>query len=225
MINVTINQSGVPDKKAIVLGNKYENKDEEIQFELPSQYDNYNKYLIAVQNLPFDEKITRVLPITNNTIIVSSALTSHSGKWYMYVMCREKEIDIDAENIDISAKQNEHVFISNGIIGIVQDSLICGQEINNIQLDENLKIVYDDLMDLKNQLEEVVFGSLTWDEILNKPTEFTPAPHNHNDSYYTKNEVVDIVNENIEDIAVTKDDVITNEEIESLFRQRGWSLN
>lgn len=224
MINVTINQSGVPDKKAVVLGNKYENKDEEIQFELPSQYDNYNKYLIAVQNLPFNEKITRVLPMTDNKIIVSSALSSHSGKWYMYVMCREKEIDTDTEKIDISAKQNEHVFISNGIIGIVQDSLICEQEINNIQLDENLQVVYDDLLTLKSQLEGVIAGSFTWDEILDKPTEFTPAPHNHNDSYYTKNEVTNLVTENIEDIAVTKDDVITNEEIESLFRQRGWSL-
>ena len=224
MINIIINQCGVPDKKVVLLGNKYENNDEEIQFDLPSEFENYNKYLIAVQNLPFNEKITRLLPITDNKIIVSSALSSRSGKWYMYVMCRENEIDMDKENIDISAKQSEHVFISDGIIGIVQDNLISGEEINDIQLDENLQVVYDDLLALKSQLEGVIAGSFTWDEILDKPTEFTPAPHNHNDDYYTKNEVTALVSENIEDIAVTKDDVITNEDIESLFRQKGWSL-
>lgn len=224
MIELKIDHNGIPNKNTVSLGNKYENKEEVIYFDLPSLFNNYNQYIIAVLNNPYAQKVTKILPIFNNQLIITSTLTSHSGAWYLYVMCRQKPINIEDEYINITAKSDEHVFISNGFIGLVQDNLIDSEQINNYPLDDNLQILYDDLLNLKEELEKIVVGAISWDQILNKPSEFPPLPHNHNNDYYTKKEVQFVVNEKIEDIAITKEDTITNEDIESLFRQKGWLL-
>ncbi len=249
MINVQIGTDGVPSERKVILGNKYENNDESIHFDLPQEFDSYYKYVIGVISVN-GESHTVVLPVNENIMVVSSALTYYSGNWSLYVMCRENEVNLEAEQIDISAKQGEHVFISDGFIGVVNKSSIESDIVNNLPLDTNLKPIYDDLIRLKEQLEGIVVGNTTWDNILEKPTEFPPTAHDHNDLYYTKSEtdeklpevvtenvvpkikeeiipevVPEIVAEVVPDIALTEDDSITNEEIESLFRQRGWRLS
>lgn len=249
MINVQIGTDGVPSERKVTLGNKYENNDESIHFDLPQEFDSYYKYVIGVISVN-GESHTVVLPVNENIMVVSSALTYYSGNWSLYVMCRENEVNLEAEQIDISAKQGEHVFISDGFIGVVNKSSIEADIVNNLPLDTNLKPIYDDLIRLKEQLEGIVVGNTTWDNILEKPTEFPPTAHDHNDLYYTKSEtdeklpevvtenvvpkikeeiipevVPEIVAEVVPDIALTEDDSITNEDIESLFRQRGWRLS
>lgn len=249
MINVQIGTDGVPSERKVTLGNKYENNDESIHFDLPQEFDSYYKYVIGVISVN-GESHTVVLPVNENIMVVSSALTYYSGNWSLYLMCRENEVNLEAEQIDISARQGEHVFISDGFIGVVNKSSIESDIVNNLPLDTNLKPIYDDLIRLKEQLEGIVVGNTTWDNILEKPTEFPPTAHDHNDLYYTKSEtdeklpevvtenvvpkikeeiipevVPEIVAEVVPDIALTEDDSITNEEIESLFRQRGWRLS
>lgn len=249
MIDVSIGTDGVPSERKVTLGNKYENNDESIHFDLPEEFDSYYKYVIGVISVN-GESHTVVLPVNENIMVVSSALTYYSGNWSLYVMCRENEVNLEAEQIDISAKQGEHVFISDGFIGGVNKSSIEADIVNNLPLDTNLKPIYDDLIRLKEQLEGIVVGNTTWDNILEKPTEFPPTAHDHNDLYYTKSEtdeklpevvtenvvpkikeeiipevVPEIVAEVVPDIALTEDDSITNEDIESLFRQRGWRLS
>lgn len=249
MIDVSIGTNGVPSERKVTLGNKYENNDESIHFDLPEEFDSYYKYVIGVITIN-GENHTVVLPVNENIMVVSSALTYYSGSWSLYVMCRENEVNLEAEQIDISAKQGEHVFISDGLIGVVNKSSIEADIVNNLPLDTNLKPIYDDLIRLKEQLEGIVVGNTTWDNILEKPTEFPPTAHDHNDLYYTKSEtdeklpevvtenvvpkikeeiipevVPEIVAEVVPDIALTEDDSITNEDIESLFRQRGWRLS
>lgn len=249
MINVQIGTDGVPSERKVTLGNKYENNDESIHFDLPQEFDSYYKYVIGVISVN-GESHTVVLPVNENIMVVSSALTYYSGNWSLYLMCRENEVNLEAEQIDISARQGEHVFISDGFIGVVNKSSIEADIVNNLPLDTNLKPIYDDLIRLKEQLEGIVVGNTTWDNILEKPTEFPPTAHDHNDLYYTKSEtdeklpevvtenvvpkikeeiipevVPEIVAEVVPDIALTEDDSITNEEIESLFRQRGWRLS
>lgn len=249
MIDVSIGTNGVPSERKVTLGNKYENNDESIHFDLPQEFDSYYKYVIGVISVN-GESHTVVLPVNENIMVVSSALTYYSGNWSLYVMCRENEVNLEAEQIDISAKQGEHVFISDGFIGVVNKSSIESDIVNNLPLDTNLKPIYDDLIRLKEQLEGIVVGNTTWDNILEKPTEFPPTAHDHNDLYYTKSEtdeklpevvtenvvpkikeeiipevVPEIVAEVVPDIALTEDDSITNEDIESLFRQRGWRLS
>ena len=59
MIDLEIGLDGVPSLRKLNLGNNYENNDEMINFILPPEFENYNKYIIAVikQN---GEKITKV---------------------------------------------------------------------------------------------------------------------------------------------------------------------
>lgn len=60
---------------------------------------------------------------------------------------------MNVEHPDIGAKNNEHVFISDGFIGIVNDNDIDPDSINE-GLDSNLQILYDDLLGLKQEVEE-----------------------------------------------------------------------
>ena len=153
IVDIKIGIDGIPSEKNILLGNKYENNDTIINFELPSDFDNYNKYVIAVNGSE-----SRIIPVLNNRMTVSSALTELAGNWAMYLMCRETSIDLSAYVPDISAKDNEHVFISDGFIGTVVNVQIDKRTVERIPLDTNLKIVYDDLMNLRATIIEQVKG-------------------------------------------------------------------
>ena len=153
IVDIKIGIDGIPSEKNILLGNKYENNDTIINFELPSDFDNYNKYVIAVNGSE-----SRIIPVLNNRMTVSSALTELAGNWAMYLMCRETSIDLSAYVPDISAKDNEHVFISDGFIGTVVNVQIDKRTVERIPLDTNLKIAYDDLMNLRATIIEQVKG-------------------------------------------------------------------
>ena len=178
MIDLNIGLDGVPSLRKLNIGNKYENNDEIINFILPSEFDNYNKYIIAVikQN---GEKITKVLPIVDNIFYISSDITYIAGNWAMYLMCRENEVDIEAETIDISAKNGEHVFISDGFIGIVANSSIEKELVENTPIDTNLQLVYDDLLSLKKELIEKMNTPTSYNDLVDVPKEFKPISHKH----------------------------------------------
>ena len=178
MIDLNIGLDGVPSLRKLNIGNKYENNDEIINFILPFEFDNYNKYIIAVikQN---GEKITKVLPIVDNIFYISSDITYIAGNWAMYLMCRENEVDIEAETIDISAKNGEHVFISDGFIGIVANSSIEKELVENTPIDTNLQLVYDDLLSLKKELIEKMNTPTSYNDLVDVPKEFKPISHNH----------------------------------------------
>ncbi len=155
MLCVNIALDGSVDVEKIELGNQYENNDETIQFALPDKFKNYHKYIIAVYK---DKKTTRLLPLNNDILIVTSTITALSGSWYMYVMCRENSIDLLSENIDISPKGTEHVFLSDEFIGVVNTSKIKSEVFENTSMDANLKNVYDDLLELKEKLQNIKDG-------------------------------------------------------------------
>lgn len=169
MINITIGLDGIPSEKKVLLGNQWENKDEEIFFNLPHEFDDYHKYMIAVIKQDGGNK-TVVLPINDNIFVVSSAITYLSGKWYMYVMCRQNEINIESENIDIGALDGEHVFIADGFVGIVNTTLIDKSSVDNIPLDTNLEIVYEDLLKLKDELIAKINEPHDYNNAINKPS-------------------------------------------------------
>lgn len=55
-------------------------------------------------------------------------------------MAREKtSLDLSTIPVDISAKDNERIFISDGFIGIVGDSEIKKENIEELTLDANLQ--------------------------------------------------------------------------------------
>ena len=219
MIEISISSAGKPSEEMVILGNKYENNDEVIRFTIPENFDSYIKYVIAVIKQDTGD-VTKILPVTDSSLYISSELTYLSGRWYLYLMCREHEVDLENPDIDISAKDGEHVFIADGFIGVVKDNGLDKNVIDNTPMDTNIKIVYDELVKLKDDLEDIVAGSVSWDQILNKPAEFPPTVHNHNDMYYTEEEI----DKKFEDIPTEEIESISNEEIEALFRTRGWRL-
>lgn len=196
MIDLNIGLDGVPSLRKLNIGNKYENNDEMINFILPNEFDNYNKYIIAVikQN---GEKITKVIPVVDNIFYISSNITYIAGNWSMYLMCRENELDTEAEQVDISAKNGEHVFISDGFIGIVANSSIEKELVENAPIDTNLQLVYDDLLALKSEIIEKLNTPISYNNLVDVPKEFKPISHNHDDRYYTKEEVDNSINNEI----------------------------
>ena len=134
IIDVSIGIDGVPSEKTILLGNKYENNDTIVNFDLPADFNTYKKYIITV-----NRNTTRILPLTDDRLVVSSALTELAGNWAMYLMCRESTIDLSVDNPDISAKENEHVFISDGFIGTVADIKIDRKLVETLPMDTNLQ--------------------------------------------------------------------------------------
>lgn len=188
MIELNIGLDGVPSSRKLRIGNKYENNDEVINFILPIEFENYNKYIVAVIKYN-DKKITKVLPVIDDKFYVSTDITYVSGNWSMYLMCRGSEIDLKSEEIDISAKNGEHVFISDGFIGIISDSAIDKEFVDNIPLDTNLHIIYDDLLKLKQELIDKINTPISYNDLIDVPSEFTPSAHNHDDRYYKKEEI------------------------------------
>ena len=151
MVEVKIGLDGTVTPNKIVLGNMWENNDEKIYFTMPEDFAGYNKYLIGVMKQSVGNQ-TVVLPIIDDACYVSSNLTYLSGNWNLYVMCRELSLDLKDETIDIGAQDNERVFISNVFTGTVNKSMITQDSIENVALDTNLQILYDELYVLKKEI-------------------------------------------------------------------------
>lgn len=206
MVNIQIGLDGVPSLRKVTIGNKYENQDEIISFTLPSEFDNFDKYVISVIKIN-GQKYTSILPVLNNQLIVSTQLTQYAGKWSMYLMAREKtSLDLNTTPVDISAKDNERIFISDGFIGVVSDSEIEKENIGALTLDANLQIIYDDLAKLRDEIVERMETPLSYTQLIDVPTEFNPAPHDHDARYHTKEEM-DLKLVNKADVEHSHDDL------------------
>lgn len=206
MVNIQIGLDGVPSLRKVTIGNKYENQDEIISFTLPSEFDNFDKYVISVIKIN-GQKYTSILPVLNNQLIVSTQLTQYAGKWSMYLMAREKtSLDLNTTPVDISAKDNERIFISDGFIGVVSDSEIEKENIEALTLDANLQIIYNDLAKLRDEIVERMKTPLSYTQLIDVPTEFNPAPHDHDARYHTKEEM-DLKLVNKADVEHSHDDL------------------
>lgn len=176
MLEVNIGLDGVVSPTSIVLGNRWENKDELVHFDLPSNFDGYYKYIYAVMKKNSATLGTVLLPIQpDNTFYITSRLTYLSGKWIMYVICRESEMDLSADEVDFTGQPGEHVFISDGFGGTVNNNLIEKDTIDNTKLDTNLQIMYDDLKMLEKKFLDKINGNeesviTSYKDLTDKPT-------------------------------------------------------
>lgn len=205
MIELNIGLDGVPNSKRLQIGNKYENNDEIIKFILPIEFENYKKYVIAVIKKN-NEKVTKVFPITDNQFFVSTDITYISGSWSIYLMCRENEIDLEAEEVDISANNGEHVFISDGFIGVVSDSDIDKELVDNIPMDTNLHIVYEDLLKIKQELIDKINTPTSYNDLVDVPTKVSQF---YNDKKYQTEEEVTALELKITEEINTRESAIT----------------
>lgn len=151
---ITIDANGIPSLSNITVGNQWENLDEEIQFTFPENFTKLYKYVVArTYKKDTKENITRVFPLTKNKLVIGSSITCIPGTWYLYTLCKSSEVNLDTKTIDLRAQEGEHISISDAIIARVNANDINAEVIENIEIDPNIKIVYDELFDFKAELE------------------------------------------------------------------------
>ena len=127
----------------LVVGNQYENQIETIKFNLP-EYDGY-QYLVINKNsesyaIPLDKE---------GVFYVDSLLTWSSGIYECNIVISGKELNESSE-ID----GTKLTFISNTIRLKVVSNSINASQLSKAPLPINLQIVYDDLLNLKKDIEQ-----------------------------------------------------------------------
>ena len=155
MINITIDKNGKSSPSIINIGNQWENRDEELVFSFPEEFKDFNKYVIAyIKNKKTKEEIRQIFPITNDTFVVSSGVTRYAGSWHLYTLCKESPLDLDSDTVDIRAKNGERISISDSINAIISPNDIGDDVFQNFPMDENIKLIYDELFALKLEFEK-----------------------------------------------------------------------
>ena len=173
MIEITVNRDGTVSTPSgnVFLGNKFENLDETLSFTFPEEFQEYNKYLIGYHKR---RKVTVILPINDDIFYVTTGLTYLDGDWTLYAMCRQQVLDLSTdEQVDISPKEGEHVFISDGFSATVASNNIDSSVINSTVLDQNLQPIYEELLRLKDELknDEVIKIELSDEQIQSEVSE------------------------------------------------------
>ena len=157
MINIIIDKQGRPSKGSIFLGNQHENLDETLQFFFPKEYEDYYRYIAyCYKDRRTGKKITGISPLVEDAFKVTSAITKCAGMWQLYVICKTTQIDEKATIIDLTANNStgEHIFISDAINGRISGNEIDIEAFENIAVDENIKILYDEILSLKLRVEK-----------------------------------------------------------------------
>ena len=197
---ITIDTNGIPSLSTITVGNQWENLDETIQFSFPENFAKLYKYVVArTYKKDTKENITRVFPLTKNKLVIGSSITCIPGTWYLYTLCKSSEVNLDTKTIDLRAKEGEHISISDAIIARVNANDIDAAAIENIEIDPNIKILYDELFDFKAELENNEAARQTNESLrkqaevlrVNAETERAKAEQSRDDS-----ETVRVDNEN-----------------------------
>ena len=154
MVKIIINIDGKPSPNSFEAGNQWENLDQEVTFSFPEAFSKLYKYVVArTYKEDTKENITRVFPLTKNKLVIGSSITCIPGTWYLYTLCKSSEVNLDTKTIDLRAKEGEHISISDAIIARVNANDINAEAIENIEIDPNIKIIYDELFDFKAELE------------------------------------------------------------------------
>lgn len=148
-----------PSQELVYLGNKYENLDESIRFEFEEKYHDDRKYALAFHGVDGKNKTNVILPIKENILKISTDLTCLSGEWVISVMCRKSELDLTEDIVDLSPRDDERIMITDPFIGMVKDNYIDKKSLDNYTMDSNVKIVYDELISLKEFLDNAKITS------------------------------------------------------------------
>lgn len=154
MVKIIINIDGKPSPNSFEAGNQWENLDQEVTFSFPEAFSKLYKYVVArTYKEDTKENITRVFPLVKNKLVIGSSITCIPGTWYLYTLCKSSEVNLDTKTIDLRAQKGEHISISDVIVAKVNANDIDAAAIENIEIDPNIKILYDELFDFKAELE------------------------------------------------------------------------
>lgn len=153
MVNIIIGEDRKPSINNLIIGNRYENNSNKITFQVPEKYDSFNKYILGTIRWKNDP-ISVIIPLSNNTLIISSLLTQYHGNWSLCLMCRETSIEMDTPSVDLTPTETEIVFVSDIIICAVKKGTVDSNTFENSDIDENIKVIFDDILEKIKDFEE-----------------------------------------------------------------------
>lgn len=200
MVKIIVNIDGKPSPNSFEAGNQWENLDQEVTFSFPEAFSKLYKYVVArTYKEDTKENITRVFPLVKNKLVIGSSITCIPGTWYLYTLCKSSEVNLDTKTIDLRAQKGEHISISDVIVAKVNANDIDAAAIENIEIDPNIKILYDELFDFKAELENNEAARQTNESLrkqaevlrVNAETERAEAEADRNDT-----EIIRVDNEN-----------------------------
>ena len=133
-------------------------------------------------------------------MVIGSSITCIPGTWYLYTLCKSSAVNLDTKTIDLRAQKGEHISISDVIVAKVNANDIDAAAIENIEIDPNIKILYDELFDFKAELENNEAARQTNESLrkqaevlrVNAETERAEAESDRNDT-----EIIRVDNENV----------------------------
>ena len=149
---ITILSNGsVAPNKPIMLGYKYESVGDVLQFDIPTEYTSYHLYLFFSMKQKKKKPIEFVLPVNKKDgkyeFVITTKVTENPGSYEMIFLATEDKITDD----DINTARK--VFVSNTMIGLVENNSLSNPVPEN-EMDPNLKVVYDELLDLKDTVAD-----------------------------------------------------------------------
>lgn len=157
MIHIDIMKNGIPSTRNINLGLQYENNDEVIHFHIPDVYESYNKYILCTHSK--DKNKTLVYPLDEkNLFFITNTITKISGNWYLYLLIKKEGVDLDEIHHHANGIIGDYTFLSEAIIGNVRKVQVNIDSVTEGELDANLETIYDELTELKNELEKKLQG-------------------------------------------------------------------
>jgi len=146
--NITILSNGkIAPNKTIPLGHKYDNALDSLQFDIPVLYQGYHYYLAFYMK----KHDTILLPVNyvdgHLQFLITSTVTRNPGQYEIVFLATRKAV------VDGDIDHAEKVFVSTTMYGVVEDNFLQDPVIDD-QLDPNLQIIYEDLLRLKDEIEE-----------------------------------------------------------------------
>lgn len=146
--NITILSNGnIAPNKTIPLGHKYDNALDSLQFDIPVLYQGYHYYLAFYMK----KHDTILLPVNyvdgHLQFLITSTVTRNPGQYEIVFLATRKAV------VDGDIDHAEKVFVSTTMHGVVEDNFLQDPVVDD-KLDQNLQIIYDDLLRLKDEIEE-----------------------------------------------------------------------
>lgn len=156
LINITV--KGLRDVRPTTfsLNNQNENKATKLVFNFENEdLDKLFKYIVFTHSM--DENLCYICPLLNNEFLIRNDISSVDGQWSMQLIFRDYELNLDKDIIELETLNNDELtIISKPIICRVKKTTFDAEVIKNLPMDENLQIVYDDLVRLKSELTSFI---------------------------------------------------------------------
>lgn len=137
-IIITIDENKSINISNTDFGNLYDNKTTKVKFELDELYEDIANKYVALRR---PDQTVIIFPLDDdNSFIISNSISNHPGSWSILFLGTNTEIDEDGD-IDNTGR----VIVSDEAIFNITNNFLTDPVPTEEEIDENLKVIYDDL--------------------------------------------------------------------------------